>query len=244
MSGWTMPGLSNSSDPAACGNDLSAGLDSKNGMGLGAGCTDFQRRRMFKRYMSAHRLYEMKSESTTSAEGVPAARLPNRAGRGSSTLTSALSIRFETIDLQTALYLNGLWHSRLPQLDRRVAAWLCYGAKCEDSYLAAAVWSLPVARLLPQDGSCLELRRFALGPTTPTNTASRMLGWMVRDIARRRPQVHRVVSYQDQEVHNGTIYKASGWTPTPAPNGGEWNNTNRRRIARRIKMKVRWERTL
>jgi hypothetical protein len=178
------------------------------------------------------------------AEGVPAARLPDRAGRGSSTLTSALSLRFETIDLHTALQLNGLWHSRLPQLDRRVASWLCYGARCEDRYIAAAVWSLPVARLLPQDGSCLELRRFALAPTTPRNSASRMLGWMVHDIARRRPQVQRLVSYQDREVHKGTIYKASGWTPTPAPKGGEWNNTSRRRTANRIKTKVRWERIL
>src|ERR1700685_100650 len=71
-----------------------------------------------------------------------------------------LSLRFETIELNTAIFLNGIWHSRLPNLDKRVATWLCYGAKCSGQYCAAAVWSLPVARLLPQDGSCLELRRF------------------------------------------------------------------------------------
>jgi hypothetical protein len=179
-----------------------------------------------------------------SAEGVPAARLPDQVGGGSSTLTSALSLRFETIDLHTAVDLNKLWHSQLPQLDKRVAAWLCYGAKCEDRYVAVAVWSLPVARLLPQDGSCLELRRFALAPTTPRNTASRMLGWMVRDITRRRPEVRRLVSYQDREVHKGTIYKASGWMPMPTRGGGDWNYSGRQRNARRIKLKVRWERFL
>lgn len=178
---------------------------------------------------------------TTSAEGVPAAHLPTQAGGGSSTLTSALSLRFETINLNTALTLNRLWHSHLPQLDRRVAAWLCFGARCEDHYYAIAIWSLPVARLLPQSGSCLELRRFAIAPSTPKNTASRMLGWMVRDIKRKRPAVHRLVSYQDCSVHTGTIYKASGWTPVRTPSGGDWNHANRRRNARRIKTKVRWE---
>ena len=179
--------------------------------------------------------------AAASAESVPVARLPNQAGGGGSTLTSALSLHFELMDLHEALALNRLWHSHLPQLDKRVAGWLCYGAKCDDRYHATAVWSLPVARLLPQDGSCLELRRFAIAPGRPKNSASRMLGWMVRDIARTHPGVCRVVSYQDCSVHTGTIYKASGWTPTNTPSGGEWNHSGRRRSALRIKKKVRWE---
>jgi hypothetical protein len=152
-----------------------------------------------------------------------------------------LSLRFETIDLSLALCLNRIWHSHLPQLDKRVASWLCYGAKCDDRFHAAAVWSLPIARLLPQDGSCLELRRFAIAPSTPKNSASRMLGWMARDIARSLPNVHRLVSYQDCDVHKGTIYKAAGWIPASTPSGGDWNNASRRRSARRIRRKVRWE---
>jgi hypothetical protein len=179
--------------------------------------------------------------STSCAEGVPEARLPSQAGGGSSTLTSALSLHFESIDLDTALTLNRCWHSHLPWLDRRVAAWLCYAARYDGLFLAVAVWSRPVARLLPQDGSCLELRRFAIAPDAPKNTASRMLGWMVRDVVLRRPAVTRVVSYQDCAVHRGTIYKASGWTPTRAPSGGDWNHAGRRRVARRLKEKVRWE---
>jgi hypothetical protein len=180
-------------------------------------------------------------KAITSAESVPVAYLPTQAGGGGSTLTSALSLYFELLDLHAALGLNRLWHSHLPQLDKRVAAWLCYGAKCDDFYHATAVWSLPVARLLPQDGSCLELRRFAIAPGSPKNAASRMLGWMVRDIKRRRPAVRRLVSYQDCYVHTGTIYKASGWTPTRTLGGGDWNHGNRQRVAKRIKKKVRWE---
>ena len=197
--------------------------------------------RMLGQLVLHHQALEMRAGSHSGAEGVPAARLPIQAGGGSSTLTSALFLRFETIDLRTALDLNRLWHSHLPQLDQRVAAWLCYGAKWHDSYRAIAVWSLPIARLLPQDGSCLELRRFAIGPSTPKNSASRMLGWMARDIARRRPSVHRLVSYQDCEVHAGTIYKATGWMPIRTRAGGDWNHKGRRRFARRIKRKVRWE---
>ena len=59
------------------------------------------------------------------------------------------------------------------------------------------MWGWPVARALPQDGTCLELRRLAIGPGLPPSTASRFLGWMVREIRRTDPAVCRLVSYQD-----------------------------------------------
>ena len=127
------------------------------------------------------------TQQNAGAESVAAARPSDQSGRGSSTLTSALSLHFETIELHTALDLNRRWHSRLPRLDPRVAGWLCYGASRDGVYCAVAIWSLPVARLLPQGGSCLELRRFALAPASPRNAATRMLGWMVRDIAAGGP---------------------------------------------------------
>lgn len=178
------------------------------------------------------------------AEGVPAARPSVQAGGGSSTLTSALSLWFEIIDLGAAIELNRRWHSRLPHLDHRVAAWLCYSGRHDGELCAVAVWSLPVARSLPQDGSCLELRRLALASSCPRNAASRMLGWMARDVPRRRPGVHRLVSYQDCEVHSGAIYRAAGWVPRPAASGGEWNHAGRHRVAKRVRTKVRWERLL
>jgi hypothetical protein len=39
-----------------------------------------------------------------------------------------------------------------------------------------------------------------------------MLGQMRRDIARRFPDCPHLISYQDEDVHTGTIYKAAGWT--------------------------------
>jgi hypothetical protein len=40
-----------------------------------------------------------------------------------------------------------------------------------------------------------------------------MLGAMRRWIRRNLPDVPRLLSYQDLDVHTGTIYKAAGWTP-------------------------------
>ena len=153
---------------------------------------------------------------------------------------SLASLVFGPIGLDEALDLNRQWHSTLPHLDKRVAGWNCYGAGCDGHRYAVAIWGRPVARLLPQDGSCLELRRFAIAPAAPRNTASRMLGWMVRELAKGRG-VTRLISYHDRDAHAGTIYKAAGWVPTPAPSGGPWNHPGRPRVASRITRKIRWE---
>jgi hypothetical protein len=106
--------------------------------------------------------------------------------------------------------LNRAWHSRLPKIGNSHFR-VCYAAECANRIYAVAAWSNPVARLLPQR-SWLELRRFAIAPDAPRYTASRMLGWMRRDIRTRFPAVERLISYQDLEAHTGTIYKAAGWT--------------------------------
>ena len=155
----------------------------------------------------------------------------------------ATRLVFGPIGLDEAVALNAAWHSRLPRLDKRVAGWRCFAATWGGRRYAVAVWGRPVARLLPQDGSCLELRRFAIGPGAPKNTASRMLGWMARELARPGAAL-RLVSYQDCDTHLGTIYKAAGWVPTAAPSGGPWNHPGRPRVAARIPRKVRWERSL
>jgi hypothetical protein len=113
------------------------------------------------------------------------------------------------------------------------------------------MWSNPVARLLPQR-EWLELRRFAIAPDSPKNTASRMLGWMVRDIKKRWPEMRRLISYQDCEIHQGTIYKASGWIRAEnyisRKRGWEpGNGGGRKRLGRtnqEIAPRMRWEKVL
>jgi hypothetical protein len=118
-------------------------------------------------------------------------------------------LRFSRTTEEIFSRLNRHWHSRLPKIGNSHFR-VCYVAECSNLFYAVAAWSNPVARLLPQQ-TWLELRRFAIAPDAPRFTASRMLGWMVRDIAKRFPEIKRLISYQDMAVHKGTIYKASGW---------------------------------
>ena len=159
---------------------------------------------------------------------------------GGSIPTSALQLRFEVIDRTTMEQLNQKWHSRLPKFRTACKCQAYYGAEFDGLWYAVAAWSQPVARMLPQEW--MELRRLAIADDAPKNTATRMLAWMVRDIKKRFPDVPRVVSYQDTEVHAGTIYKAAGWTATNIDAGGEWSRPSRLRNAVQSgSPKQRWE---
>lgn len=170
------------------------------------------------------------------------------AGEGGSTPTSALSLFFFPCDLGTFARLNKSWHSRLPLIGSTRGR-VYYAAEYDHRMYAVALWSNPVARLLPQL-EWLELRRFAIAPDAPKNTASRMLGWMVRDIRKRFPDVLRLISYQDCEAHTGTIYKAAGWHRAEnyvsrkrglAPTTG-WASRHRAgRTDQAVSPRMRWE---
>lgn len=102
------------------------------------------------------------------------------------------------------------WHSRLPVT--QAGPWkLAYVATFGGYLYGGALWHNPSARGLPQDW--LELRRLAIPEWAPPHTASWMLGAMRRHIAAELPDVPRLISYQDEDVHTGTIYRAAGWQP-------------------------------
>lgn len=164
---------------------------------------------------------------------------------GGASPTSALQLRFARVPESVFKELNEHWHSRLPKIGNSHFQ-LCYAAECNNVFYAVASWSNPVARLLPQQ-TWLELRRFAIAPDAPRFTASRMLGWMRRDIRKRLPHVERLISYQDLDAHKGTIYRASGWRPAPdyKPRARGWIGWgNRPRIGRTnqsVAPRMRWE---
>jgi len=107
--------------------------------------------------------------------------------------------------------LNQLWHSRLPICSNCFGG-ICFGAEYKNTLFAVAWWSLPIAFNRMNNGKrILELRRLAISSDAPKNTASRMLKIMVLLIKKMRRDVFKLISYQDTEVHNGIIYKASGW---------------------------------
>jgi hypothetical protein len=99
----------------------------------------------------------------------------------------------------------------------------------------------PVAREYNGRGY-LELRRMAIHDDAPKNTASRMLRVMRLLIKKERPDTMRLVSYQDTEVHKGTIYKASGWyVGGMKKNIGTGWQTRNRPAMQSAADKIRWE---
>lgn len=183
------------------------------------------------------------------ADGVRAARHLFQDAGGGSTPTSALQLQVDGIAWKDAKALNRLWHSRLPVIRAASgvrATSLCYGAEFDGTWFAAAIWTNPVARALPQQ-TWLELRRFAIAPDAPKNTGSRMLAVMARMIRKRRPETERLVSYQDTEVHTGCIYKAAGWTATRLSEGDDWTGRQgreNRKPSQSTAPKQRWELSL
>lgn len=167
---------------------------------------------------------------TQRAESIRVMRPLFHAGEGGSIPTSALQLLVDLIDFPHAVALNGLWHSRLPLMKVgfiKNMPFDCFVAEYDGLAYAVAIWSNPVAAALPQY-EWLELRRFAIAPDAPKNTASRMLAVMARLIRRKRPEVARLISYQDEETHAGTIYRAAGWQPTLRSTGGSWDRPNAR----------------
>lgn len=164
---------------------------------------------------------------------------------GGATPTSALQLFFSDVSTETFLKLNRAWHSRLPECGSSQFR-AVYAAQFEGIYFAVAAWSNPVARLLPQQ-TWLELRRFAIAPDAPKNTASRMLGWMMRDIRKALPEIERLISYQDLSAHAGTIYRAAGWHMAEnfKPRARGWTGWGNRPRAGRtnqaVAPRMRWE---
>lgn len=108
---------------------------------------------------------------------------------GGASPTSALQLHFKTCEHRVFKALNEQWHSKLPKIGNSYFR-VCYAAEHSNVIYAVAAWSNPVARLLPQQ-IWLELRRFVIASDAPKFTASRMLGWMRRDIIARFPGVER-----------------------------------------------------
>ncbi len=160
---------------------------------------------------------------------------------------SPKQFEFVVIRAQTACDLNAKWHSRLPIIDWsnvvRNTHYVCYGAKYNGEFYAAAIWSSPVAQNRFKHGKqILELRRMAISAECPRNTATRMLSFMRKDLVTRFPDIALLVSYQDTEVHQGTIYKADNWQRVHESPGLAWNTEDRQRnVEQSLAVKVRWE---
>ena len=161
---------------------------------------------------------------------------------GGSKPTSALQLKVQKCGWHLFVKLTDLWHSRLPKAGAYYTNGIFFVAECNNLYYATAGWSEPIAIGL-NGKHCFELRRFAIAPDAPKNTATRLLSVMIRKIKAERPDVERLVSYQDTEVHKGTIYKASGWKIARVMPDGEksWDTHCRPSALQSTAPKTRWE---
>lgn len=170
-----------------------------------------------------------------------------RSGCGGSTPTSALHLHVSKCNVHRACELNALWHSRFPVIHWsnvvRNRDYICYVAEHDAIAYAVAIWSSPIAANRLKNGlQCLELRRMAISDVSPRNTASRMLSLMTRDIRKRFGHITTLISYQDTEAHQGTIYKASNWKCVATNAGMSWTANGRKRNQEQsTAAKVRWE---
>lgn len=149
-----------------------------------------------------------------------------RSGCGGSSPTSALQLIIRECSIPRAQQLNALWHSVLPRTSlfnlQGSGSNVNYWADYQDRAYAVAIWTRPIAANRMKDGDiCLELRRLAIADDAPLNTASRMLAVMRRLISKKFPHIVRLVSYQAEEHHCGTIYRASGWQVTGRYDGAD-----------------------
>tara|TARA_Y100000310_G_scaffold76450_2_gene72936 strand:- start:41 stop:586 length:546 start_codon:yes stop_codon:yes gene_type:complete len=166
---------------------------------------------------------------------------------GGSIPTSPLQFVVSELSAKSACELNALWHSRLPYIHWsnvvRNIHYVCYVARYDGHPLAVGIWSTPVAGNRLKDGRrLLELRRLAVCAEAPKFTSSWMIGVMVKLIRKKFPDVIKLISYQDTEVHQGTIYKASNWIASEPAKALSWTTRTRQRNKEQtLAPKIRWE---
>ena len=139
-------------------------------------------------------------------------------------------------DVHTAMHYNQLWHSRLPKtnmgnlLRNRHAVF--FAAVYELNIYAVAMWTTPVSANRMTNGfDMLELRRLAIAPDAPRYTATWMLGKMIKSIKKSMPDIIKLISHQDTEVHTGTIYAAANWRLEVTTKYRPWNTGTRVRTS-------------
>ena len=160
---------------------------------------------------------------------------------------SPKKLNLEVIKPKLASALNEVWHSRLPAIHWsnivRNRYYVCYGASYMGVWVACAIWSSPVNQNF-DIVKTLELRRMAISELCPKNTATNLISRMVRDIEKRLPLVTKLISYQDTEVHFGTIYKASNWYIDAETKFVTWGKSRKRAADQSKADKIRWGYTI
>ncbi len=162
-------------------------------------------------------------------------------------IKSCRELEVKEISHKMASQLNRLWHSRLPNIHwsniARNRKYVCYGAFKGHEAFGVAIYSSPVNQKYDME-TTLELRRLAIKPEAPKNTASRIISQTIKKINQKFETVTTIISYQDTEVHKGTIYAASNWEKKGLTKYNTWGKSRRRNKDQATGDKIRWEYTI
>lgn len=157
---------------------------------------------------------------------------------------SPFDIDIKVIKAILASELNNMFHSRLPKIHWsnivRNRYSVCYGLHYGENWVGVGIWSSPVNQNF-DIVKTLELRRLALSDMCPKNTASNIISRMINEITVRFPLVTDLISYQDTEVHKGTIYKASNWVVDGETKFTTWGKSRKRSSDQSKANKIRWK---
>lgn len=132
------------------------------------------------------------------------------------------------------------WHSTLPNAPA-VCQVMFVASGPNHTPIAVAMWNHPTATHEDQEHT-LELQRQAHGPHAPRNLGTWFLARQRRWIRHNMPHVTRLISYQDADVHRGTLYAADNWTVAGTNDRlTPWTHRPGRSCSA-IKNRVKWER--
>jgi hypothetical protein len=106
----------------------------------------------------------------------------------------------------TAVEANNVFADRhyLGPCRRAIAYWI--------DEAGALAFAHPTARMIPNDGTVIELTRWCITSTEP-NAGSQQWARVRRQLRHRFPDALTVVSYADTDLHDGALYRAANWTP-------------------------------
>lgn len=125
-----------------------------------------------------------------------------------------------------------------------------FGDVPDGRLIGLGVIGRPIARMLPQDGSCGELLRFVIDPGLPRCTASHLLRVAVEAFAAwRSPRgvtPRSLITYHDRSRHSGCIYRKAAFrrdgVSRAGTRRGSWGTRPDRddAVAAQVTSKRRW----
>lgn len=135
---------------------------------------------------------------------------------GGSTPTSTLQLNLRIIPSSLALNLYAKWHYLK---DTPFPGSIHFGIFFDSQWLGAISYGPPSATnfhpywTIETQKGWWDIKRLALSPCCPKNSESRVIAISIR-LLRRAEIVKGVITYADTaQGHQGTIYKAAGFTP-------------------------------